>query len=75
MICLKLIELGINPDIIVEPTCGVGNFIEASSHLFPSVRKIIGVEVNRHYIGEMTTKNQFIQDQRIELQQADFFSV
>jgi hypothetical protein len=73
MICLKLIELGINPDIIVEPTCGVGNFIEASSHLFPSVRKIIGVEVNRHYIGEMTTKNQFIQDQRIELQQADFF--
>jgi Fe2+ transport system protein FeoA len=32
-ICQKLIELGVNPDTIVEPTCRVGNFIDASSRL------------------------------------------
>jgi hypothetical protein len=32
-----LIALGINPDIIVEPTCGIGNFIELIS--FISINK------------------------------------
>ena len=34
-VCQKLVELGVNPDVIVEPTCGVGNFIEAASASFP----------------------------------------
>ena len=29
-ICHKLVELGVNPEIIIEPTCGIGNFIDAS---------------------------------------------
>jgi hypothetical protein len=49
LICQKLIELGINPDVIIEPTCGVGNFIDASSRLFRSTDKILGVEINPHY--------------------------
>ncbi|HAZ44852.1 MAG TPA: SAM-dependent methyltransferase [Cyanobacteria bacterium UBA11369] len=72
-ICQKLIELDVNPDVIVEPTCGVGNFIEASSRLFQSTKKIIGVELNPHYIQEIRTKKQFLQDERIELKYADFF--
>ena len=72
-ICQKLVELGITPDIIVEPTCGLGNFIEAASHVFSSVKKIIGVEVNQHYIGEMSARSLFRQDKRIEIRQADFF--
>jgi type I restriction-modification system DNA methylase subunit len=46
LICHKLIELGVNPDAIIEPTCGVGNFIDASSRLFRSTDKILGVEIN-----------------------------
>jgi hypothetical protein len=72
-VCQQLIELGINPDVIVEPTCGVGNFIEAASPLFQSTKKIIGVEVNQQYLEEVRKKNQFVQDGRIELRHADFF--
>jgi hypothetical protein len=72
-VCQQLIEFGVIPDIIIEPTCGTGNFIEATSRLFQSAKKIIGVEVNQRYIQENETKKQFIQDQRIELQHADFF--
>jgi tRNA/tmRNA/rRNA uracil-C5-methylase (TrmA/RlmC/RlmD family) len=72
-VCQQLIELGVIPDIIVEPTCGVGNFIEAASYWFQSAKKIIGVELNQKYIQEIRTKKQFIQDERIELQHADFF--
>jgi hypothetical protein len=30
MVCRKLVELNVNPNTIIEPTCGVGNFIEAA---------------------------------------------
>jgi len=73
IVCQQLIELGVSPDVIVEPTCGVGNFIEAASLLFQSTKKIIGVEVNQKYLQEVRTKKQFIQDERIELRHADFF--
>jgi tRNA G46 methylase TrmB len=46
-ICHKLLELKVNPNIIIEPTCGIGNFIQASAQLFPSANKIIGVEVTK----------------------------
>jgi len=72
-ICQKLIELGVNPDIIVEPTCGIGNFIEAASALFQSTKKIVGVEVNQKYLQEVRAKKQFIQDERIEFYHEDFF--
>lgn len=71
--CQKLIELGVNPDVIIEPTCGVGNFIEAASTLFQSIKKIIGVEVNQKYLEKIRKKKQLIQDERIELHHADFF--
>lgn len=72
-ICQKLIELGVTPDVIIEPTCGVGNFIEAASRLFQLTNKIIGFEINQDYIQKIITKKQFAQDQRIEVQCADFF--
>lgn len=73
MVCQQLIELGISPDVIIEPTCGVGNFIEAASRYFQFTDKIIGVEVNRQYLEEARTKKQFLEDKRIELQHANYF--
>jgi hypothetical protein len=74
-VCQKLIELGVSPDNIVEPTCGVGNFVEAASALFKSTKKIIGVEVNQTYLQEVGTKKQFIQDERIEFHHENFFQL
>jgi hypothetical protein len=72
-VCQKLIELGVNPDTIVEPTCGIGNFIDASSRLFRSTGKIIGVEINPQYVEEIRIKQQLDRDKRVEIIEADFF--
>jgi tRNA/tmRNA/rRNA uracil-C5-methylase (TrmA/RlmC/RlmD family) len=70
-----LIELGISPDIIIEPTCGVGNFIEAASHFFKKTNRIIGVEINPVHLQELGRKKQLLQDKRIEIKQVDFFQL
>ncbi len=72
-ICHKLLEIGVSPDIIVEPTCGIGNFIQASAYSFQSASKIIGVEINQNYLQDIRKNNQLSQDERIQVQQGDFF--
>lgn len=74
-VCQRLVALGVNPNIVIEPTCGVGNFISAASGLFHSATKVIGVEINQQYIDKSRENKQLLKDQRIDLQQADFFQV
>ena len=73
-VCQKLNELGVSPATVIEPTCGVGAFVEASALTFPSAQKIIGVEVNKVYLDELENrKKRFFQSERINLMQGDFF--
>ncbi len=39
-----------NPEIIIEPTCGKGNFIIACLNTFKQIEKILGVEIHKPYI-------------------------
>jgi hypothetical protein len=74
-VCEKLNQLGVSPDLIIEPTCGVGAFVEASALSFPSAKKIIGVEVNHGYLDLLENrKSQFNQSEKIDLLQGDFFT-
>jgi hypothetical protein len=41
-----------NPKIIVEPTCGKGNFIVACLSTFKQIKKIFGVEIYKPYVWE-----------------------
>jgi hypothetical protein len=41
-----------NPKIIVEPTCGKGNFIVASLKTFKRIEKIFAVEIYKPYVWE-----------------------
>ena len=43
---------GIAPEVVIEPTCGKGNFILAALDSFPSVKQIIGVEIYEPYVWE-----------------------
>ncbi len=45
-----LFEKGIDPEFVIEPTCGKGNFIIASLHVFHSVKSIIGIEIYEPYV-------------------------
>lgn len=47
-----LTKRNISPEIIIEPTCGKGNFIIASLLNFKAVKKIIGIEIYKPYVWE-----------------------
>jgi hypothetical protein len=72
-VCQQLLQLNVSPDIIIEPTCGIGNFINAASSIFSGVDRIIGVEINNQYLQEIKNNQQCSQDPRIELHNQDFF--
>ena len=40
------------PEIIIEPTCGKGNFIIASLSNFKTVKKVFGIEIYKPYVWE-----------------------
>lgn len=42
----------ISPEIIIEPTCGKGNFIIASLSYFKTIKKLFGIEVYKPYVWE-----------------------
>jgi hypothetical protein len=74
LICQKLAALGVNPDAIIEPTCGLGAFIESSAHHFPSAKKIIGVEINSVHLHALRDRQSQFENGRVEIRQGDFFS-
>ncbi|MFO5493737.1 MAG: SAM-dependent methyltransferase [Cuspidothrix sp.] len=73
-ICHKLISLNISPNVIFEPTCGIGNFIKASTTLFNLANKIIGLEINPNYLEEISKDEKLSKNKKIHITQGDFFS-
>ena len=48
--CQILVAKGIEPTQIVEPACGEGTFIIESLKVFPTVKSIYGLEIQKHHI-------------------------
>jgi len=55
-VCLYLKGRGVAPEVIVEPTCGVGNFIAAAIDVFDTVKKVYGVEISKGYMDQTEQK-------------------
>ncbi len=51
-VTLHLASKNISPEIVIEPTCGKGNFIIASLRNFKNIKKIFGVEIYKPYVWE-----------------------
>ena len=47
-----LISKNISPFVVIEPTCGKGNFIIASLQQFNQIKTIFGVEIYKPYVWE-----------------------
>lgn len=45
-------ELNISPDIIIEPTCGVGNFLKSASKSFPD-KQLYGIEIDKNKLDKI----------------------
>ncbi|MBK7883132.1 MAG: hypothetical protein IPJ81_04510 [Chitinophagaceae bacterium] len=49
---MHLASKNISPEIVIEPTCGKGNFIIASLCNFNNIKNIFGVEIYKPYVWE-----------------------
>lgn len=64
----------INPDVIIEPTCGKGAFVRAAYEGFDR-SKVLGFEINPDYVEEAKSSLEMNSlKNRVIIRQADFFS-
>ena len=62
-------ERNLAPSAIIEPTCGIGNFVKSS--LIFDAKEILGIEINPEYCQRCTEQ---IDDSRVRIINANFFS-
>ncbi len=75
-VCALLFEKGIRPRSILEPTCGMGNFLLSALEYFPSAATAVGIDINADYIehlkGTLATQGRG-QQRHVTVAQGDFF--
>lgn len=65
---------GLSPKSIIEPTCGMGVFLEASLERFPNAEKAIGVEIHPEYFRIAHDRIRTLKHSaNLDVKQADFF--
>lgn len=52
-ICKRLKNMGYDPQVIIEPTCGKGNFIIAALMVFDNIQEVYGIEIYKPYVDEV----------------------
>ena len=52
-VCNYLKDKNINPKILLEPTCGKGNFILSSIKIFDTLQQVFGIEIQEKYIWQL----------------------
>jgi hypothetical protein len=74
LVCERLAAAGFSPNMVIEPTCGVGAFVLAAAQQFPDA-EVRGYEINPAYLDEL---RQGIDEagiaHRVSLHQQDFFA-
>ncbi len=55
-VCMLLAERGTSPASVLEPTCGIGNFLLVAVERFPIVSAGLGIDVNDDYVAVTKAK-------------------
>ncbi|MES9856674.1 MAG: hypothetical protein ABW166_08750 [Sedimenticola sp.] len=65
----------IDPDIVIEPTCGKGAFVTAAYERFEHA-SILGFEINKKYVNEANLLTSTTSDsERVSVKEADFLTL
>lgn len=74
-VCRRLEALGIRPDAVIEPTCGVGAFVLAATEVFIDAEEVAGFEINESYLDAVRSRLTSVsRGSCVRLEQADFFT-
>ena len=74
--CRLLSNRGIHPASLLEPTCGVGNFLVAALDQFPKLATGLGVDINTDYVGCLKERLASRADaNKVKALQESFFTV
>lgn len=73
-VCELLSNWELHPKSLVEPTCGRGNFLFAALDQFPSITKVIGLDVSPDHVQFVKSmlENRADRD-KVEIVEGDFF--
>lgn len=75
-VCRLLSTRGVRPAAIVEPTCGVGNFLLEALDAFPAAAELLGVEINSAYVEQLRAALGASQyREKVEVRSDSFFSI
>jgi len=70
-----LFNIGVIPEHIVEPTCGLGTFIHAAHQTFPRIKSICGYDINSSYIENLVSTADGVLKNKASFEHRDFFEV
>lgn len=48
-VCRRHLDRFGSPDVMIEPTCGIGNFVMSALEVFPSISELYCIEINSEY--------------------------
>ena len=68
-VCERLKEAGLYPTSVIEPTCGLGNFIESARKSFSTAREFRGFEIDPDYVNR--ARQRFADDNSVEIIERD----
>ena len=75
-VCTLLADTGYQPTSLLEPTCGVGNFLIAALDRFPQVNFGLGLDINEEYLHRLSEKiSAKSYDDKVKLLHENFFNV
>jgi hypothetical protein len=74
-IAVFLKDTGVDPAIIVEPTCGRGNFVAASLKTFPNVHRVYAFDISLEHIGELKRVLRNQDSRTCHVERRNFFEV
>jgi len=74
--CESLRDRGVAPAAVVEPTCGVGNFLLAALDGFPTLKIGLGVEIHEGHVGIARSRLRERSDAaKVTIRRESFFNV
>lgn len=68
-----LAHRGVRPTSVVEPTCGIGNFLLSSLDSFPSTTHALALDINDKYLATVRERLAVKGDNRVTLLPGSFF--